>query len=85
MANIRKHSEATTIAMSFQFSDGLLQMRISDDGSGIDPAQARLSGGNGLRNMRDRARALHGEFRMETKLGQGTQIVVMAPIEKRNA
>jgi signal transduction histidine kinase len=85
LANIRKHSEAITISMSFQFSDGLLQMRIGDDGSGIDPVLARQTRGNGLRNMRERARALHGEFRMDTKLGQGTQIVVMAPIEKRNA
>jgi len=85
LVNIRKHSEATTITMRFQFSDGLLQMRVQDDGAGINPAEARQTRGNGLRNMRERARALHGEFRMDTQLGHGTQIIVMAPIEKRNA
>jgi signal transduction histidine kinase len=85
LANIRKHAEATTIQMRFQFSDGLLQMSIQDDGMGFDQAQARLSHGNGLRNMRERARALHGEFRSESRPGNGAQIIVTAPIEKRDA
>ncbi len=85
LANIRKHAEATTIQMRFQFSDGLLQMTIQDDGVGFEQAQARLSRGNGLRNMRERARALHGEFRSESRPGSGAQIVVTAPIEKRDA
>jgi signal transduction histidine kinase len=85
LANIRKHAEATTIQMRFQFSDGLLQMSIQDDGIGFEQAQARLSRGNGLRNMRERARALHGEFRSESSLGKGAQIIVTAPIEKRDA
>jgi signal transduction histidine kinase len=85
LANIRRHAEATTIQMRFQFSDGLLQMTIQDDGVGFEQAQARLSRGNGLRNMRERARALHGEFRSESRPGSGAQIVVTAPIEKREA
>ena len=55
LTNIRKHAEATTIQMRFQFSDGLLQMSIQDDGVGFDQSQARLSHGNGLRNIRGRA------------------------------
>lgn len=85
LANIRKHAEATTIEMRFEFADGLLQMTVQDDGHGFSPEAARTTLGNGLRNMRERARALHGEFRMESKLGAGTQIIVTAPIEKRNA
>ena len=85
LANIRKHAEATTIQMRFQFSDGLLQMVIQDDGKGFDPSLARGSRGNGLRNMRERARALHGEFRLEARPGSGSQAIVLAPIEKRNA
>ena len=85
LANIRKHAEATTIQMRFQFSDGLLQMVIHDDGSGFDPTLARSGRGNGLRNMRERARALHGEFRLESHPNAGSQVIVQAPIEKRNA
>lgn len=85
LANIRKHAEATTIQMRFQFSDGLLQMVVQDDGKGFDLSLARGSRGNGLRNMRERARALHGEFRLESRPGGGSQAIVLAPIEKRNA
>lgn len=85
LANIRKHAEATTIQMRFQFSDGLLQMVIADDGKGFEPAIARAGRGNGLRNMRERARALHGEFRLESRPGSGSQVIILAPIEKRNA
>jgi signal transduction histidine kinase len=85
LANIRKHAEATTIQMRFQFSDGLLQMSIQDDGVGFEQAQARQGRGNGLRNMRERARALHGEFRAESRRGAGTEIAVTAPIEKRDS
>jgi signal transduction histidine kinase len=85
LANIRKHADAATIQMRFQFSDGLLQMVIQDDGHGFDPSLARRSSGNGLRNMRERARALHGEFRLESHPAAGSQVIVMAPIEKRNA
>jgi len=85
LTNIRKHAEAKSVTMRFAFSDGLLQMSIQDDGSGVDPARPRHARGNGLRNMRERARALHGEFRMESRPGEGTLIVVVAPIEKRDA
>ena len=85
LANIRKHAEAKTIQMRFEFSDGLLQMMIQDDGRGFDPAAAREGSGNGLRNMRERARALHGEFRLNARPGGGSQVIVTAPIEKRNA
>ena len=77
LTNIRKHAEATTIQMRFQFSDGLLQMTIQDDGIGFDQVQARLSPGNGLRNIRERhgrctasSVASHGRVRVRKLLLQ---------------
>ncbi|MBK8049038.1 MAG: GAF domain-containing sensor histidine kinase [Anaerolineales bacterium] len=85
LANIRKYADAKHIVMRFVFAEGMLQMAIVDDGIGISPTVVRQATGNGLRNMRERARALHGEFRIESKPGSGTQIIVTAPIEKRSA
>ncbi len=84
LTNIRKHANANTIVMRFVFADGLLQLTIQDDGAGIDPARARNGKGNGLRNMRERARSLRGEFRADSSPGHGAQITVSAPIEKRD-
>lgn len=85
LANVRKHADASAVKLRFGFEEGLLQLAIQDDGAGIEPEQAHHSQGNGLRNMRSRARALHGEFRLETAPGAGARLFVTAPIEKRDA
>ncbi|MBE2237553.1 MAG: GAF domain-containing sensor histidine kinase [Caldilineaceae bacterium] len=85
LTNVRKHAAARAVKVQFGFEEGLLQLSIQDDGVGMDPAQVRRSPGNGLRNLRSRARALHGEFRLETAPGAGARLMVTAPIEKRDA
>jgi signal transduction histidine kinase len=85
LANVRKHANATAVALEFGFYDGLLQMTIQDDGVGLDMAQARHAVGNGLRNMRERVRALNGQLRIDGAPGRGARIAVQAPIEKREA
>ena len=85
LANIRKHAGATNVFMEFGFNEGLLQMAIQDDGIGLDRAQARHAIGSGLRNMRERVRALNGQLRIDGTPGSGTRIIVQAPIEKRDA
>ncbi|MFO7632353.1 MAG: GAF domain-containing sensor histidine kinase [Caldilinea sp.] len=83
LANVRKHAAAHQVMIQFGFDEGLLQLSIQDDGAGMVPAVARQSQGNGLRNMRSRARGLHGEFRLEAAPGAGARLAVTAPIEKR--
>ncbi len=85
ISNVRKHAAARVVRMHYGFVEGLLQLSIQDDGAGMEPAQAQRTYGNGLRNMRSRARALHGEFRLETAPGAGVRLIVTAPIEKREA
>lgn len=85
LANVRKHANATAVALEFGFNEGLLQMTIQDDGVGLDMAQARHAVGNGLRNMRERVRALNGQLRIDGAPGHGVRIAVQAPIEKREA
>lgn len=85
LANVRKHARATAVVLEFGFNEGLLQMAISDDGVGLEMAQARHAVGSGLRNMRERVRALNGQLRIDGAPGKGTRIVVQAPIEKRDA
>lgn len=83
LANVRKHASAHHVTIQFGFYEGLLQLCIEDDGVGMDPDAARRAQGNGLRNMRARARGLHGEFRLESAPGGGARLSVTAPIEKR--
>jgi signal transduction histidine kinase len=83
LANVRKHAGASQVTIQFGFDEGLLQLNVKDDGAGMSPMAVRNSQGNGLRNMRSRARGLHGEFRFETAPGAGASFAVTAPIEKR--
>ena len=56
-------------------------MRISDNGYGFDLSQAQEKGGNGLRNMGERAAALGGDLQVESSIGHGTRLAVQAPLE----
>jgi hypothetical protein len=58
VGNALRHAEATTVGIRLgDVASGLVLM-VADDGNGFDPETAPA--GNGLRNMRSRATALHG-------------------------
>jgi signal transduction histidine kinase len=51
-----------------------LVLRVTDDGTGFDPADG--ADGNGLANMRKRASDLGGTATLESVLGRGTTITL---------
>jgi signal transduction histidine kinase len=56
-----------------------VRLRISDGGSGFDPAavSARDGGGFGLTSMRERAHAVGGSFDVESRPGSGTRVEIV--------
>jgi signal transduction histidine kinase len=68
--NISKHSSAENARVCVFMTDRGLTLEVSDDGVGFENAD----GGSGLNNMRDRILATHGEFALDTALGQGVTI-----------
>ena len=57
-----------------------LQVRIADDGVGFDPgAVEELIGRHGIVGMRERAEEIGGELRVQSRPGEGTEIVVVLP------
>jgi two-component system LytT family sensor kinase len=64
-----------------------IELRVSDDGSGIDPDRvpgllAGAGGGIGLANVDGRLRATFGEryaLRLESELGRGTTAIMTVP------
>ncbi len=61
VSNSMRHAMARRVSISLASVGGHLRLQIADDGTGFDPAQVHE--GQGLRNMRARARALGGEVR----------------------
>jgi signal transduction histidine kinase len=62
-----------------------LVVTIRDDGQGFDIARVGRSydwrGSLGLRNMRERAEMLRGEFSIESAVGQGTLVKLIVPLQ----
>jgi signal transduction histidine kinase len=82
LTNSRRHSQATNVLISVGISKGILFSEVEDDGRGFDPSQEESTlpasgtggGGVGIRAMRERAKNLGGELKMESEPGEGTKM-----------
>jgi PAS domain S-box-containing protein len=74
--NVNKHARATRVDIELKNEHGLYSLSIRDNGIGFDPVLASQGGGVGLRNIRDRARAIGGNFLLETSPEKGTVVKV---------
>lgn len=78
MHNMAKHSKATEASINFGTSNGVLLLRITDNGKGFTPE--KKGSGNGLFNMQRRTEALGGTFELSSREGGGTTIECRIPI-----
>jgi signal transduction histidine kinase len=77
LANVRKHSNAGTAALTLRAHDGTIDLRISDDGGGFDPA--RGSSGFGIAGLRERLALVRGTLDVVARPGGGTTLVATLP------
>ena len=77
LANIARHSSASSAEICLEYGAKLVTLEIKDDGCGFDMNAPRS--GLGLYSMRERAEVLDGSFRIDSFPGQGTQIIVALP------
>ena len=78
--NVLRHSSATKVTIAVQYSETNAILVISDNGQGFDPAAN--SDGIGLVGMRERLRAVGGEFKISSAPGVGTNIYASVPLAK---
>jgi signal transduction histidine kinase len=79
LTNATKHSQASTVAISAQARDGVLQLTIADNGvGGADPAR-----GSGLTGLADRVAALGGTIAIASPPDRGTSLRVELPVVSR--
>jgi signal transduction histidine kinase len=72
VSNAARHSGAGRVSLSLQRQGSRVQLRVSDDGSGFDPATP--TDGFGLTSMRDRANSVGGDLRISSTPGHGTEV-----------
>jgi streptogramin lyase/two-component sensor histidine kinase len=79
--NAFRHAEARDIEAQITYNGSSFQLRIRDDGNGIDPrivAEGR-AGHYGVPGMRERARRIGGRLDVWTESGAGTEIELSIP------
>jgi signal transduction histidine kinase len=82
LTNITKYAQAKNVSVSLLRAGERWTLRIADDGVGIDTSRPHNSTAHGLVSMRERARALGGEFSARGQSGRGTVVEVIVPLEK---
>jgi GAF domain-containing protein len=77
LANAAKHAHASLAQIHVEARNGILDLRIHDDGvGGADPAR-----GSGLIGLTDRVEALGGRISIASPGGEGTSLHVELPVE----
>ncbi len=77
LTNAAKHAHATAAQIDVAESDGVLHVRVRDDGRG----DADFSDGSGLVGLKDRAEAVGGHLRLDSPPGEGTTLEITLPLE----
>jgi two-component system sensor histidine kinase UhpB len=78
--NAARHASATQVTITLGGQNGTLLMTIGDDGVGFEPdAPDKDPSHWGLRNMRERARAVGATLTIDTAPQRGTTVTVEAP------
>jgi signal transduction histidine kinase len=81
LTNAVKHADAAAAEVAVTASDGLLHVRVCDNGHG----GADFIHGSGLVGLKDRAEALGGHLQLRSLPGAGTTLETTLPLDDRSA
>jgi len=77
LANVARHAEASTAEVDLKVREGILTLRVVDDGVG--PGEG--AGGRGLENMRVRAARLAGSVSLTARPEGGAELCWQVPLK----
>jgi len=79
--NAFRHSQASNIEADITYNESSFQLRIRDDGKGMDPGIVRegRTGHYGMPGLRERAKRIGGKLDVWTAIGAGTEIELSIP------
>jgi PAS domain S-box-containing protein len=82
LTNVIRHAEATKVRIRLERGDGRILLKVEDNGKGITKSQSSAHSSFGLIGIRERARFLGGEAKIEGSEGKGTSVSVSLPLKK---
>jgi signal transduction histidine kinase len=77
VSNAIKHSQAQHLSVRVKATEHMVFLQLSDDGVGMDAANAQHSG---VVNMRQRAQALAGHITWKSATAGGTRVILSMPL-----
>jgi signal transduction histidine kinase len=78
LANAAKHAHATAAEVAVTAGEGVLRVRVRDDGGG----GATVGRGSGLIGLKDRVEAFGGRITLDSPPGAGTTLEVQIPLQQ---
>jgi two-component system sensor histidine kinase UhpB len=81
LTNILRHAQATLVEVAMNEANGILELKVSDNGRGITQAQISNKEALGLLGMRERAHLIGGRVDIAGLPGVGTMVHVSVPLE----
>ena len=82
LRNAVRHADAGRVEVDIRYDDGQFQLRVRDDGKGIDAAvlaNQGVEGHYGLRGMHERAALIGGKLAVWSEPGAGTEVELRLP------
>lgn len=76
LTNVIKHSGAANVVLHAEQEDGVLRLRVTDDGCG----GATPGAGSGLTGLTDRIRTVDGRLHISSPVGGPTEVTVELPL-----
>ncbi|MBO9587028.1 MAG: ATP-binding protein [Flavobacterium sp.] len=78
LVNMKKHSDATLVAITFKERNNTIIINYTDNGKGI--GSNKMVHKNGLHNIENRIQALKGEVEIHSDFGKGFEVLIKFPI-----
>jgi len=78
LVNMKKHSDATLVALTFKKRNNIILINYTDNGKGID--SNKMVHKNGLHNIENRIGAIKGKVEIHSDFGKGFKVLIKFPV-----
>ncbi|MEI6277223.1 MAG: PAS domain S-box protein [Prolixibacteraceae bacterium] len=83
LTNIMLHSKANSLSVILSMIQGVITLKMKDDGVGIRKEQINSLKSFGIIGMKERTNQIKGTFTIHTGINKGTEIIVSVPFRKK--
>lgn len=80
LRNVSKHAQSETVAVALEGVGEVLRLSVKDQGVGLRVKQPEAAKGIGFVAMQERTHLVNGKFHVESKSGEGTEVMVEVPV-----